>query len=464
MRDPNDNQPRNAIGMMLFYFGLVYFMQGLGQASGLVSQPLNFFFKEALGLNPAQVTEYLAILTFPWIIKPIYGIISDFFPLLGYRRKTWLLAMNGLAAGGFLWLTGLDTPSAIVSAMLLTAFGTAASDVIVDAIMVEKGNALNATGRFQGVQWFWFYLAAIGTSLAGGYLCSLFAPSKALSIAAMITFFAPLTVMVASWLMVKEEKSKVNIAGFKDTFVNPLMKINKYLLGAAGLGIVAAVFYFGTVAIWAAPFVIALFAFRSKVLWMVALFIAFFNFSPSFGTPFYYHMTDTLKFSQDFIGQLGAWSSAGSVLGSLLFAKYFAKQSTRFNLTFSIITGVIGTLAYLMLIAPSANAWLIAISLNLVFGVCSMVAVLSVLTLAAKACPEKSEGFTFAALMSVYNAAAQVSAIVGARLYVDVFANSMVPLIYVSAAFTFACIFLLPLLKGVKENTGNGNDDNKDGK
>jgi hypothetical protein len=47
--------------------------------------------------------------------------------------------------------------------------------------------------------------------------------------------------------------------------------------------------------------------------------------------------------------------------------------------------------------------------------------------------------------MSVNNGVGQISAIIGARLYTDVF-NSMLPLIVVSAAFTFACFLLLPIL------------------
>ena len=452
MGSPNNEKGRG-IGLMLVYFGLVYFMQGLGQASGLVSQPMQFFFKEALGLDPAQVTEYLSILTFPWIIKPLYGLLSDYVPLLGYRRKTWLMAMNGVAALGFLWLSGLTAPAMIVTAMMLTAFGTAASDVIVDALMVEKGKALNATGRFQSVQWFWFYVASIATSLVGGYLCSTFSPTKALSISAMITFLAPLSVMVASWFIIKEEKATANFAGLKQTFVKPLSRVKPLYLVLGAAGMIAGFVYLGQTAIWALPFLVALFALRTKTLWLVAAFIALFQFSPSFGTPFYYHMVDTLKFSQDFIGQLGAVSAVGSVVGSLVYGKYFAKKTFKFQLIFCVVTGVIGTLAYLSLIAPTPHAQAIAIALNLVFGVTGMIAVLTVLTVAARACPEESEGFTFAALMSVYNASTQVSAIVGAKLYVSVFANTLTPLIFVSAAFTAACIFLLPLLRGVSDES-----------
>ena len=85
---------------LIYLFGLVYFAQGIGQHSGLVAQPLNHYFKAALGLDPAQTTEYLAILTIPWTLKPLYGLLSDFVPLAGYRRKSWLLLANLLAALG----------------------------------------------------------------------------------------------------------------------------------------------------------------------------------------------------------------------------------------------------------------------------------------------------------------------------------------------------------------------------
>ena len=73
---------------LLFLFGLIYFAQSIGQSGGLIAQPLQFFFKQRLGFNPAQTTEYLAIVTIPWMVKPLYGVVSDLIPLLGYRRKT----------------------------------------------------------------------------------------------------------------------------------------------------------------------------------------------------------------------------------------------------------------------------------------------------------------------------------------------------------------------------------------
>lgn len=414
MGPENNNQLSREIKRLMFLFGFVYFAQGVAQASGLISQPLALYLKEVLGFAADKSATYLAVLTIPWVIKPLYGLISDFVPLLGYRRKTWLVLMNGMAALAFLWLTGLTDATTIRLAMLLTCIGTAASDVIIDALMVENGQKYNATARFQSVQWFWFYVSAIATSLIGGYLCEWLSPESALRVAALVTMFAPAAVVVLGWIFIKEEKARINAAQLRDTR-NGLLE-----------------------------------AVKSRLLWAVALFLAFWNFSPSFGTPLFYHMMDTLHFSQKFIGQLSAVGAVGSVIGAWAYGYYFSKKTLRFQLLFSIITGTIGTIAYLLLVAPSPYAMAIAITLSLVFGASGMVAVLTTMTLAAQVCPKKAEGFTFSALMSVNNGFAQLSAIFGAWLFVNVFGNSLTPLIWVSAGFTFACLALMPIISGVR--------------
>lgn len=399
---------------LIYLFGFVYFAQGLAQASGLINQPLSFYLKEVMHFDEAQSTAYLAVLTIPWLIKPLYGLVSDFIPLFGYRRKSWLLALNTMSAGAFLWLTGLSDASLIVSALLVTAVGTAASDVIVDAVMVENGQKYNMVGKFQSVQWFWFYTAQIATSVAGGWIAGSTDPTSALHTAAMITMCAPAAVALLSWFGLREEKAQMNVGEMKKT--------------ALSLG----------------------HAFKSPTLWGVIAFLAFYNFSPSFGTPMYYHMVDKLKFSQQFIGTLGAIGSAGSVIGTFLYGWYFTKKSLRFQLTFAILAGAIGTFSYLSVVNYSEAVGAIMIGLSLVFGAAGAIATLTVLSLAGKACPPKAEGFTFAALMSVYNGFAQLSAIVGSWMFVHWFDRSLSPLIIVSGVFTLACFLLMPLLRGVK--------------
>ena len=75
-----------------------------------------------------------------------------------------------------------------------------------------------------------------------------------------------------------------------------------------------------------------------------------------------------------------------------------------------------------------------------------MIANIATLALAADHCPPGSEGFAFAALMSVMNLAAPLHDTIGAYLYDHVFDQALSPLILVSAGFTAAIFLLVPLL------------------
>ena len=75
----------------------VYFIAG---ATGLASVATTFYFKDDLGLSPAQVAVLGSIAIIPWSIKPIYGFLSDRQPIFGYRRKPYLFLSGLIGAGG----------------------------------------------------------------------------------------------------------------------------------------------------------------------------------------------------------------------------------------------------------------------------------------------------------------------------------------------------------------------------
>ena len=162
---------------LLVFFALVYVVEGFGQVVGLIAQPLSFYLKEVHGWTALQVTAYLTIFNFPWIIKPIYGAFSDFVPLFGYRRKPYLLAANVAAAGGFFWATQLTAPDRLFWALQLTAYAMAISSTVCGAVLVENGQRLGESGRFVNQQWLWFNVAAMVASILGGELVQRLSPS-----------------------------------------------------------------------------------------------------------------------------------------------------------------------------------------------------------------------------------------------------------------------------------------------
>src|SRR5215469_2831258 len=104
------NEQTITVRHLLVFFALVYVVEGIGQIGGLLSQPLNYYLKEVHGFTPVHVTAFVTIFNLPWIIKPLYGLISDFVPLFGYRRKSYLILVNVAGIAGFLWVMRLSAP------------------------------------------------------------------------------------------------------------------------------------------------------------------------------------------------------------------------------------------------------------------------------------------------------------------------------------------------------------------
>src|SRR6266542_3513391 len=149
-------------------FGIVYFAQGMWY---LPVQVITISLKDR-GLSAGQVADFFAITLIPWLIKPVYGLVSDFVPLFGYRRKSYLSITSAAAglAGLTLGLTGEQSYWRMAYLFTAMAFGLAFTDVLIDALMVENGKPLGLTGAFQSVQWAAIMTASILVGELGGYL------------------------------------------------------------------------------------------------------------------------------------------------------------------------------------------------------------------------------------------------------------------------------------------------------
>src|SRR5882762_4151614 len=390
----------------MLFFAIVYVVEGIGQARvGVIFQPLNNYLK-VIGWTPVQVTAYLAILNFPWIIKPVFGLVSDFIPLFGYRRKSYLILSSICGVGAYAWIARLAEPSEFALLLVLTSYAMATSSTLCGALLAENGRSFGLTSAFVSQQWLWFYIAIMASAFVGGELVERLRPASALQVSAGVAAVAPVAIILASLFLLNERKTKANRIEMKRTLQS----------------IVAAS--------------------RSTKLYIVALFLFLFSFAPGFGTPLYYFMTDELKFSQAYIGILGSIASAGWIAGALVYRLFLRKMSSKALLYLSIVLGTLAAASFLLL-ADEVTAAIV----NFANGAAMMIATIASLTLAADYCPKRSEGFAFAGLMSIMNLADLASNNVGAFLYEHVFHNQLGPLIVVSAASTAFALVLVPLLR-----------------
>jgi MFS family permease len=122
---------------------LVYFVQGI---LGISRLAVSFYFKDELGLDPAELAIFAGFSALPWLIKPVYGFLSDTMPIFGYRRRSYL-ALCGII-GSIAWGTlAISHPSPALTTLLLlvASAGTACSDVVVDSLVVEASRDASAS-------------------------------------------------------------------------------------------------------------------------------------------------------------------------------------------------------------------------------------------------------------------------------------------------------------------------------
>jgi hypothetical protein len=75
-----------------FVFGVlaVYGInQGLGGALNRVGT--DYYMKDVQKVQPSESQIYQGIISIPWLVKPLWGLVTDFLPIFGYRRRPYLI-------------------------------------------------------------------------------------------------------------------------------------------------------------------------------------------------------------------------------------------------------------------------------------------------------------------------------------------------------------------------------------
>ena len=73
-------------------------------------------------LSPSQISIINGIITIPWIIKPIWGYISDTVPIFGFRRKVYLIFLGILQCLFWIFLSFFGFNPIFVAFLLLIDF------------------------------------------------------------------------------------------------------------------------------------------------------------------------------------------------------------------------------------------------------------------------------------------------------------------------------------------------------
>ncbi|KAG8077144.1 hypothetical protein GUJ93_ZPchr0006g44120 [Zizania palustris] len=75
-----------------FVFGVVStygISQGLG--GGIVRVASDYYWKDVQRVQPSAAQVYQGITSIPWMIKPLWGLLTDVLPIAGYRRRPYFI-------------------------------------------------------------------------------------------------------------------------------------------------------------------------------------------------------------------------------------------------------------------------------------------------------------------------------------------------------------------------------------
>ncbi|XP_057546377.1 folate-biopterin transporter 1, chloroplastic [Amaranthus tricolor] len=372
---------------------MVYFVQGV---LGLSRLAVSFYLKDDLHLDPAETAVISGFSSIPWLVKPLYGFISDSMPLFGYRRRSYLV-LSGLL-GAFSWTlmsTIVDSKYSAAFCILLGSLSVAFSDVVVDSMVVERarGESQSLSGSLQSLCW--------GSSAFGGIVSAYFSGSLVDAYGVRFVFgVTALLPLITSAVAVLVKEQRV---------IGPVWNYNR---SSESINLLES-FSQSVVQLWEAV--------KQPNVYYPTLFVFLWQATPQSDSAMFYFTTNKLGFTPEFLGRVKLVTSIASLLGVGLYNGFLKKVSLRRIFLATTISGTVLGMTQVLLVTGLnrllgiSDEWF-AMGDSLILTVLAQISFMPILVLAAKLCPEGVEATLFATLMSISNAGSVLGGLIGAGL------------------------------------------------
>ncbi|KAL8108812.1 putative folate-biopterin transporter 2 [Apium graveolens] len=364
-----------------FVFGvlMVYGVsQGLGGALARVGT--EYYMKDVQKVQPSEAQVYSGITNIPWLVKPVWGLLTDVVPVFGYRRRPYFIfaGIFGLISMLFLSLhKNLHIVFALLS-LLVGSAGVAIADVTIDACVAQKSGSYPS--RAADMQSLCSLSASIGALIGfsiSGIFVHLIGPR---GVYGLLTIPAGLLLVVG---LVLKEPHTPNFA----------------------YGQVHLKFQDAASSMWN--------TLKYPDVWRPCLYMYLsFTLSLNIYEGMFYWYTDAKDgptFSKEAIGYMLSIGSVGSLLGASLY-QYGLKDHPFRNILFwaQLVLGLSGMLDLVLVLRLNLRFgipdYLFAVIDESIYRMTATLKWMPLLVLSSKLCPSGIEGTFFALLMSIDNA------------------------------------------------------------
>jgi len=359
----------------------IYFTQGTLTLSRLST---SFLLKDTFHLTPSELAAITGIFAIPWTIKPLYGFLTDNFPIASLRRKPYLLLSAVLASAAQFSVSQpsiVDETWKLVVGVTVSSACIAMTDVVADSVVVERSRESNA-GNLQSLCWLSSGIGGVIGAFFSGRLIDAVGARGVFGVSAAL----PLIVLAAA-LFLAEEPVKTASQNLADR-----LKPKFFLLTSA---------------------------LTSPSIYKPMLWIFLWQATPNSDGAFFYYLTNTLSFGPDTLGKVKLVTAVSGLIGIAIYRTFLQ------NVEIKKLLRTVGLIAFPLSLTPlilitGLNASLGIPSELFVLGddailtVLAELAFLPLLVLATKICPPGVEGTLFATLMSIFNLGGVVGNEIGA--------------------------------------------------
>ena len=367
-------------------------------------------------VTPAQMAAIFGIVSIPWCLKPLYGFVSDSYPIMGYRRRPYMILGAFLSA--FMWILLPFCPRdefVVTLVMTASSMGLCVADVMADSLLVEiaRTETENNKGIVQSYSWMLRFAGGLAASVGGALAYDTMGYVQVFHLNSMI----PICIaMLASFI----EEGDYQRTNWRTTAT----KLST--------------------------------AVRKPNIYRPALFLFLICVTPGYGSVMTFFYERELKFTPDEFGTLDVLGHVVAIVGTFIYKKWLRDISFRKIFGVAIATSFVLENTLLLLVLHTNRTvgipdFIFALIERIVITLVGQFVTMPMVVLGARICPVGVEGTLYALLMSITNIGGVVSSEWGSLL-TTMFGvsstnfNNLWKLMLVCHAFDIIPLFMLRLV------------------
>lgn len=344
--------------------GLLLFYAGIGFLFEFPSIAMRFWMIEDMQISPARMSAIGGVAAIPWCLKPVYGFISDAFPIFGERRRPYVfIGCIGSTICWWIMPWAVENTFLATCLMFLGSLFICVADVAADSILVTIARDEEDTGSIQS--WSWGLRAAGG--LAGALLGGVSATNLGNELTFICTGSIPLFMCSLLFFM---DTGGTETQSPKETF-----RI-----------------------LWK--------AFSINKVWRTALFLFLISVTPGYGTVFSYYLEEELHFTPYDFTIMAVTGYLASIAGTAVYKRYLTNVPFRPLFVGTLVLAWCLKWSHMILVQKinlGVSNTIVATADSIVLTLVGRCILLPMVVLGAKVCPSGVEGSLYATLMSITN-------------------------------------------------------------